>query len=111
MTPLQINRMAHLARLVVASIMMGGFAVLAVLGAPGQSYSPEERLAAQAVRIETLTQEQSALRSAIMESTQRMSAISDRLTRVEMFGAACGLILTVLQGLSSLTGKKIKADG
>lgn len=97
-------------RILVSAIATIVFSLSAIVTTAQPSYSVEGQLATHAADIAHLESEHVAAAADTATINARLSSMADRLTRIETFGAACFLILTVLQAVGAMTGRRLKLE-
>ncbi len=105
------HTLLKLARLAVSAAMAGAFLVLLVISTSGQSLGVDGQIAVNTEQIRQLRldhQDQDAKLAALQ---LRCEAADTRLTRMEAAGAVCGILLTVLTSLSTITGRRLRTTG
>ena len=97
-------------RILVSAIAAIVFSLLVITSAAQPGYSVEGQLATHAADIAHIEAKQATASQDVAAVNARISSMSDRLTRIETFGAACFVILTVLQAIGAMTGRRLRLE-
>lgn len=108
---MRVHHVALVGRLLVAAVGALFFFSLVLTTGAQQALSVQERLATHEAEIVHVTADQKAMTAEMTALNLRVAAQSDRLTRIETFGAACFVILTVLQLIGVISGKRLRLTG
>ena len=105
---IQAHYWAKLLRFAMTAAMAGAFLVLFVIGTAGQALSIESQVAVHASTLTHLNSSQERILTEMQATNVKLGDLANRITRIEMAGAVCGVILTILQAFASLTGRKLR---
>ncbi len=97
-------------RILVSALATIVFSLSVLMSSAQPGYSVEGQLATHAADIAHLESKQQAAAADTATINARLSSMADRLTRIETFGAACFLILTVLQAIGAMTGRRLRLE-
>ena len=106
----KVHRLSHLLRLLVSLLATIVFSLSVIITSAQPSYSVEGQLATHAADIAHLDAKQTAVGQDISTLNARLSSMADRVTRMETFGAACFFVLSVLQAVGAVTGKRLRLE-
>lgn len=99
---------AKVLRFATTAAMAGAFLVLLVISTSGQALSIESQVAVHASTLDHLNGNQERIIVEMQATNVKLGDLANRITRIEMAGAVCGVILTILQAFASLTGRKLR---
>ena len=104
---IKAHHWAIILKFAVTAAMSGAFLVLLVVGTSGQALSVEGQLAVQAEKIKQNDADINSILVEIRAVRAQVDINSNRLTRIEMAGAAFALILGFLQAFATVTGRTL----